>query len=73
MNSACPAHLELTTFAFYTRALKALNDAGVPYLVGGAYAYERYTGIARHTKDFDVFVKPNDLDAAFAVLRAVVR
>ena len=70
MNGACPAHLDPATFAFYGRALRALNDTGVPYLVGGAYAFERYTGIARHTKDFDIFVRPGDLDAAFAVLGA---
>jgi len=45
---------------FYRRALRALGDAGVPFLVGGAYAFERYTGIERHTKDLDVFVRPAD-------------
>ena len=70
MNSACPDHLDPETFAFYARSLTALNDGGVPFLVGGAYAFERYTGIARHTKDFDIFVRPDDLDAAFAILAA---
>src|SRR5512142_2345813 len=32
---------------FYRRSLLALGDAGVPYLVGGAYALHRYTGIER--------------------------
>lgn len=68
--TACPAHLDHATFAFYGRSLTALNDAGVPYLVGGAYAFERYTGIARHTKDFDVFVRPGDLDATLTILGA---
>ncbi|HEV8141942.1 MAG TPA: hypothetical protein VGQ77_03740 [Methylomirabilota bacterium] len=68
--TACPAHLDPATFAFYGRSLTALNDAGVPYLVGGAYAFERYTGIARHTKDFDIFVRPADLDATLAILGA---
>jgi hypothetical protein len=47
---------------FYCQAIKTLLDAEVPFLVGGAYAFERYTGIARHTKDFDIFVRPADLD-----------
>jgi hypothetical protein len=68
VNDACPAHLDPATFAFYGRSMKALNDQGVPFLVGGAYAFERYTGIARHTKDFDIFVRPTDLDDVFAVL-----
>jgi len=70
VNDACPAHLDPATFAFYARSLRALNDAGVPFLVGGAYAFERYTSIARHTKDFDIFVRETDLDDVFAVLRA---
>jgi hypothetical protein len=28
--------------------------------VGGAYAFARYTGIERHTKDFDVFIRRED-------------
>jgi hypothetical protein len=43
-------------------------DAHVPFLVGGAYALERYTGIARHTKDFDIFVRAADCGPALAVL-----
>ena len=70
MNDACPAHLDRDTFAFYARSLKALNDARVPFLVGGAYAFERYTAIARHTKDFDIFVRESDLDDVFMVLTA---
>ena len=52
------------TAAFYREAMDAFDEAGVPFLVGGAYAYARYTGIARHTKDFDVFVRPADFDRA---------
>jgi hypothetical protein len=52
--------LDPQTRAFYCRALELLNGAGIPFLVGGAYAMERYTGISRHTKDFDVFVRPSD-------------
>jgi Nucleotidyl transferase of unknown function (DUF2204) len=43
--------------AFYVRTLRLLSDAGIPFLVGGAYALNQYTGIQRHTKDFDVFVR----------------
>jgi hypothetical protein len=53
---------------FYRGALRALDDAGTPYLVGGAYAFERYTGIARHTKDFDIFVKQEDSGRVLEVL-----
>jgi hypothetical protein len=48
------------TAAFYRRAVRLLDEAAVPFLVGGAYALAHYTGIIRHTKDFDVFVRPAD-------------
>jgi hypothetical protein len=57
------------TRAFYQRILRLLNEADLPYLVGGAYAFERYTGIVRHTKDFDIFVHPRDFERALALLR----
>jgi catechol 2,3-dioxygenase-like lactoylglutathione lyase family enzyme len=43
--------------AFYVRTLGLLRQADIPFLVGGAYALNYYTGIVRHTKDFDVFVR----------------
>jgi hypothetical protein len=43
----------------YRRALQALNDAAVPYVVAGAYAIYEHTGIYRQTKDLDVFVEPS--------------
>jgi hypothetical protein len=48
----------------------ALQLAGVPFLVGGAYAFGRYTGILRHTKDFDIFVRPCDVPRTLATLKA---
>lgn len=53
---------------FYVRTLEALHAAGVPYLVGGAYAFARYTDIERHTKDLDLFTRPEDAQRALDVL-----
>src|SRR4051812_26089976 len=58
------------TAGFYRRMVEALQLAGVPFLVGGAYAFCCYTGIARHTKDFDVIVRPDDVERALATLEA---
>jgi hypothetical protein len=55
---------------FYRRALTLANRAGVPFLVGGAYALQYYTGICRHTKDFDVFVRPRDRDRLLCAFAA---
>jgi len=54
---------------FYRRALGALEEVGVPFVVGGAYAYSHYVSIARDTKDFDVFIHPRDVVRALAELR----
>lgn len=53
---------------FYVRALGKLEENNVPYLVGGAYAFARYTGIERHTKDFDIFIRRSDWELASEVL-----
>ena len=55
---------------FYRDTLVALRDGEIPFLVGGAYAYARLTGIKRPTKDFDIFIRPEHLDRALEVLRA---
>jgi hypothetical protein len=53
----------------YRRALEALNAAGIPYIVAGAYAIYEHTGIYRKTKDLDLFFEPVSVPAAAAVLR----
>jgi hypothetical protein len=67
-DDATASGLTPETLATYRRAMTALREAQVPFLVGGAYAFGRYTGIIRHTKDFDVFVRPADLAPALAAL-----
>ena len=55
----------------YRRALEALNAAGVPYIVAGAYAIYEHTGIYRKTNDLDLFFEPSSvLDAARALRSA---
>lgn len=55
---------------YYCSAMEALQKGEVPFLVGGAFAFSRYTGIIRHTKDFDIFLKFEDLDQARQALEA---
>ena len=57
------------TLEFYRRVMTKLQEARVPFLVGGAYAFARYTGIVRHTKDFDIFVHPRDFDRTLEELK----
>lgn len=56
------------TAAFYRHVLETLNAAQVPFLVGGAYAFNRYTGIDRHTKDLDLFLRRCDFECAAKAL-----
>lgn len=50
------------------RAIRVLQEAGVPFVVGGAYAYGCYTGIYRDTKDLDLFPRRRDALAMLDVL-----
>lgn len=50
------------------RAIELLMNEGVPFVVGGAYAYATYTGIYRDTKDLDLFPRKRDALRALEIL-----
>ena len=70
MTSQPAETLDPEARAFYRHTLEVLGEAGVPCLVGGGYAFGRYTGIERHTKDFDLFVREADFARTLAALEA---
>ena len=53
----------------YREAIRSLNESGLAYAVGAAFARYAYTSIWRQTKDLDVFVRPADLRAVMDLLR----
>src|SRR5205823_839443 len=59
----------------YRDALNALQDEAsgpaVPFVVGGAFAIHRHTGIWRTTKDIDFFLEPSAIPDAFNRLERV--
>ena len=57
-----PAH------EFYRDILDILDEASVPFLVGGAFAQEYFTGISRDTKDLDLFLLESDVTRALDAL-----
>jgi hypothetical protein len=57
------------TTAFYREVMHTLNDAGLPFLIGGAFAYACYTGIQRNTKDLDLFIRQSQHGLVEDVLR----
>jgi putative nucleotidyltransferase-like protein len=62
--------LEPRLYNFYCEALRTLQQAQAPFLIGGAYALACHTGIVRHTKDFDIFVRPQDCERVLQILSA---
>jgi len=54
---------------FYCHCMEVLEEGGVPFLVGGAFALRAYTGIIRDTKDFDVMLRPADVERALTCLK----
>src|SRR6476661_8796094 len=56
--------------AFYRSALRALVDAGVPFLVGGAFSHACFTGIRRSTKDLDLFIRREHYDRVAQLMEA---
>ena len=56
---------------FYRRVLRALNAAGIDFVVGGGYALELHLGIGRTTKDLDLFLRPSDVRATLEHFRSL--
>jgi hypothetical protein len=53
--------VETPSRLFYRMAMEVLNQAGVPFLVGGAFAFIHQAGIDKSTKDLDIFARPRDV------------
>jgi Nucleotidyl transferase of unknown function (DUF2204) len=54
---------------FYQRSMEILDEAGILFLVGGAYAIRAHAGIERDTKDFDVMLQQKDVHSAIQAFR----
>lgn len=50
-------------------ALRGLREREIPYLVGGGFAFSRYSGLRRNTKDMDVVLTQAHFLPAVEVLR----
>ena len=59
--SRCVMPSDTTSQSPYRLFLKDVQRSGIPFLVGGAFALENYTGLVRRTKDLDVFVLREDV------------
>ncbi len=52
----------------YRDVVEALQQAGIPCAVGGAFAFHHHTGIWRATKDLDLILTAADVPPALAAL-----
>jgi len=68
MTVAQPSPPGATKDEIRQRAIDALVQAGLPFLVGGGYAFANYTPILRVPKDLDLFIVKRDLDRVLAAL-----
>src|SRR4051812_39056004 len=59
-----------SSVAFYREVLRALTRSDVPFLIGGAFAFARHTGIDRRTKDLDLMIEERTWPQLARVLRA---
>jgi hypothetical protein len=57
------------TAAFYTHVIEALEEKEIPFMLGGAFAFEVYTDIGGRTKDLDLFLRPPDVQMAMAAMQ----
>jgi hypothetical protein len=57
--------------SFYAGALARLDEAAIPYLIGGAFAFIKLTNIERDTKDLDLFVRPADCPRVLELFDAI--
>ena len=69
VKPCAPTEPDPPTRQFYVNVMSRLDDAKIPYVVGGGYAMAFYTGIARNTKDLDLFIRPKDRDRALQALK----
>jgi hypothetical protein len=60
METAAASAIHDPAADFYIGAIRELQNTGIPFLVGGAFAFSHYAHVPRDTKDIDVFVKPDD-------------
>lgn len=57
--------------AIFRQVIEAFNAAGLPYVIGGAFAVYHYGGAWRNTNDLDVYVPRENVPTALDILGSV--
>jgi hypothetical protein len=61
---------DTATRNFYRNLIRLFCENEVPFLVGGTFALQRYTGVTRRTKDIDFFIRREDFEQIRTIVRA---
>ncbi len=69
VSSSVPPDFPPEQRALFCEVLRHLNRAGVPYVISGAFALQKHTGIWRNTKDLDLFLPPEAVPEALRHLQ----
>jgi hypothetical protein len=68
ISSSKPPDFPEEQCQLFREVLRLLNDRGVPYVVSGAFALQKHTGIFRDTKDLDLFLPAENVGPALRYL-----
>ena len=55
----------------FREALRGLNEARLPYAIGGAFAMHHYSGVWRFTNDLDIYIERASVPMAVEVLSSL--
>ncbi len=69
VSSSTPPDFPPDQLALFREVLQHMNRSGVPYVVAGAFALQKHTGIWRNTKDLDLFLPPEAVPEALRHLQ----
>lgn len=68
VSSSTPPEFPPEQQRLFREVLQVLNQGGIPYVVSGAFALQKHTGIWRDTKDLDVFLPAQHVPGALECL-----
>ena len=68
ISSSVPPQFPPEQERLFREVLQLMNEHNIPYVVSGAFALQKHTGIWRNTKDLDLFLAPQDVPRALTAL-----
>lgn len=70
VSTSTPPEFPPEQRSLFVEVLELMNARGVSYVVSGAFALQKHTGIWRNTKDLDLFLAPEEVPHALRELES---